>query len=223
MRRDMHEVLIERPRGGWRGDRRVKAWDPAIHEHEDIPKRESTSRHRGGTKHLSDLLGPLRRFLERSVGRRWDDVYSELRQGLSPKSALHMHILDHARFMVNLDGGRWGRFEICPRTGVLRRVCASWRVVRDPDRGDEVSPRRFLLRRLGRPWQRVLAEAGAVGLSREALERLVRVSATRARRGARPGRICARDEAPEGGPARVGAPLGRGVLYVVDGVLGVVP
>ena len=165
MRADMHEVVIERPRNGMRGPRRNKTWNVGVHDHEAIPQRESTSRHRGGTKHLTDLLGPLKRFLDGAVGRPWDDVYSELRSGLSPRSLLHNHILEHVRSMVGLDGYRWGRFEICPRTGVLKRRVGSWRALRDPERGDHVSPRTFLLRRVGRPWVDVAAALVRAGAS----------------------------------------------------------
>ena len=222
MRADMHEVVIERPRNGMRGPRRAPRWDLARHEPEQIPQRESTSRHRGGTKHLSDLLGPLKRFLDGAVGRPWDDVYSELRSGLSPRSLLHNHILEHVRSMVGLDGYRWGRFEICPRTGILKRQAGSWRTLRDPARGDHVSPRTFLLRRVGRPWVDVAAALVRAGASERGVANIVSMGAVRVRYGARPGRICAWNAATETSPAGPGAPLQRGALYVEAGVLGVV-
>jgi hypothetical protein len=118
----MHEVVIERPRGGWRVPRRVSRYDWRAHDDEALPKRESTSRHRGGTKWLSDHLGPLRRFLDGAVGRPWDDVYAELRAAVPPRSLLHLHILEHVDRYVGRHPWVPGRYRICPDTGVLLRA-----------------------------------------------------------------------------------------------------
>lgn len=222
MRWDMHEVVIERPRGGPRGPRRGVKWDPRVHDPELIPSRESTSRHRGGTKHLSDVLGPLKRFLDRAVGRPWDDVYSELRAGLSPDSLLHMHILEHLDHMVDRVGRGYGRWRVNPRTGLLERQARAGWTVRDPGRADDVSPRRFLLRRVGRFWADVLKEAERAGLSEFGMGRLVRTEVVRVRHGARPGRVHSLIPATALQEARTGAPLPRGALYVEGGLLKVV-
>lgn len=223
MRWDMHEVVIERPRCGPRGRRRGVKWDLRSHDPELIPTRESTSRHRGGTKHLSDVLGPLKRFLDGAVGRPWDDVYSELRAGLSPDSLLHNHILEHVRGMVGLDGRGWNLWRVCPRTGRLERQDRRGWTVRDPGRADDVSPRRFLLRRVGSPWAEVLKDLERAGGSANRVAYLVRTEVVRVRRGARPGRVHALIAATALQEARTGAPLPRGVLYVEDGLLKVVP
>lgn len=96
MRRDMDKVLCERPRSRPRFKRRSLYRGPL----EDAPRFESSSRERGGDKELSEHLGPLRRWLVRQVGRHWDDVYADLRANISPKSAVQMHIWDHARHFV---------------------------------------------------------------------------------------------------------------------------
>ena len=129
MRRDMSRVLVERPRyhGGPR--RRGRKVDLEL-----LPLREPMSPGRGGTKSLSDYLSPLRRLIERRVGRRWDDVYSEIRRHIRATSATQLHVLQHLERMVErrtvvLDGkvcrpdGRpvWAEFYVCPETGRLRR------------------------------------------------------------------------------------------------------
>ena len=140
MRPDMDKVLCERPRRGARLKRRRRYRGPF----EDAPHFESTSRKRGGSKHLGEHLGPLRRWLVRQVGRHWDDVYADLRSNISPNSAVQMHIWFHAeQYVVRhvvLDGGvprhamdeygrtgrvlqgRWTPVFVCPRTGILRRA-----------------------------------------------------------------------------------------------------
>ena len=138
MRADMAKVLCERPRGGLR--RRRRGYQGPI---EDAPNFESTRRRRDGTKHLNEHLGPLRRWLLAQVGRRWDDVYSELRARISPRNAVQMHIWQHAADYVErqvvlrgqiphhptrvryrdgttrLDARRCPVY-VCPRTGMLR-------------------------------------------------------------------------------------------------------
>lgn len=210
MRPDMHEVVIERPRYG-SGDRSIKdrwRWDG---DEEACPSRLSFRRRAThGTKSLSDLLGPLRRFLHSSVGRPWDKVYSDLRAGLSPRSLLHMHILQHVKYMVDLEPNRWSWLYVCPKTGLLRRNEALRRV-RDPDRGDLVTPRRMLLRRVGRPWAVVLAQFKAAD---EELPAMVWRDVKMVQ--GKPHPLFSADGER---PARLGLRLNRGQLYVHDGLL----
>ena len=95
MRKDMFELIIERPRWGrgvppgkGRYATRMKA-DP-----EAAPLKEGM-KFRGRTRELSENFAPLRRFLARRVGRPWDAVWSEIRAHLSPSSAVQKHVFDH--------------------------------------------------------------------------------------------------------------------------------
>jgi hypothetical protein len=99
---------------------------------------------RGQTKSLNENLAPLRRFLERRVGRPWNSVWSEMREFLSPSSTVHNHVFIHVwqfveRNPVIIDGiphrpeasgprrdkywplsnYRCHGFYVCPRTGLL--------------------------------------------------------------------------------------------------------
>ncbi len=62
----------------------------------DMPFRVSI-----GEKHKStsfdDNLAPLLRYLQQSVGRRWDDVYAELSQKLDRSTVTGLHVFDHLR------------------------------------------------------------------------------------------------------------------------------
>lgn len=112
MRSDMKYVLIERPRaGGWAETRktggkiRVEDLDD---ENDTIRpdasvKRLPTSRLRvygHAAKELTDLIGPLRRWVEAQVGRRWDEVYSEACQTLDRRSTMGNHVFEHLLRMV---------------------------------------------------------------------------------------------------------------------------
>ncbi len=144
MRSDMDKVLVERPRGGagyaGKGYRKELQRTPP----EEWRGREGMkARWRGGSKHFSDHLGPLSRFLLSNVGRPWDLVYSEICEGTRRGFPVREHFLVHVfqfveRSAILVDGvpchGRGNAYGtplsnyggrslyICPRTGLLRRV-----------------------------------------------------------------------------------------------------
>lgn len=150
MRKDMFEIIIERPRLGAGGSGKGRYTTKRRTDPEALPTKEPMW-FRGQTKCLNENLAPLLRFLQRRVGRPWDAVWSELREFLSPKSTVQKHVFDHVwqfveRNPVFIDGiphrpeasgsGRdkywplssygWRGFYICPRTGLLRVAKADY-------------------------------------------------------------------------------------------------
>lgn len=160
MRKDMAKVVTERPRDGhearsMKTGRRL-SWneiDDAIMTSDGPdeaiiaggPSRHPISRRRQygwDSKSFTDVLGPLRGYLRKQVGRRWDAVFSELSQTLDRRSITGQHIWDHVQWEVSLyvqiaaDGRVWsrggrrymatliplghGRLYVDPRDGVLR-------------------------------------------------------------------------------------------------------
>jgi hypothetical protein len=140
----MHKVVIERPR-----------WNPGRGKHgrranlpyDLLPKFEGIKRPHVNRKGLTDLLGPLRRWLQAQVGRPWNDIYSEACAVIKPDSIIRSHIKTHLlefveryAFMQNgqiyvLDtfpgGGPTPLFERCrrnirffvhPETGLLQVI-----------------------------------------------------------------------------------------------------
>jgi hypothetical protein len=141
MRSDMFEVIIERPRWGSRWKRQKGRHGEPLRVQEG-PTWEPVSRGRG-SKHLNENLAPLRRFLERRVGRPWDAVRSEVSSILNVRSAVQEHVIGHVKEMVEenailVDGVphhaphvgwrglapivayRRSGFYVCPETGILR-------------------------------------------------------------------------------------------------------
>lgn len=51
-------------------------------------------------KEFSDLLGPLRKYLRKQVGRPWDKIYSEMNQSLDKRTVAGLHIWDHVLLEV---------------------------------------------------------------------------------------------------------------------------
>lgn len=141
MRSDMRKVIVERPRrGSWKPNektaRRLSAAETvaAATDPDDFdggPRRPHFER----GKHLNENLAPLRRYLEKQVGRPWDKVYGEVLQGIDTRSAIGLHVLQHVPDFVWIEtmlvNGqvvclRWNGAHpvsglyVDPRTGLLR-------------------------------------------------------------------------------------------------------
>ena len=88
----MHKVVVERPRwspGRGKNGRRANLPD------ELLPKFEGIKRPHSCRKGLTDLLGPLRRWLQAQVGRSWNDIYSEACAVIKPHSIIRPHVKTH--------------------------------------------------------------------------------------------------------------------------------
>jgi len=134
MREDMAHVIVERPRiidGRPRKGR--------IRTLEEYPKQlgmRRSQRERGGYKALNENLAPLRRFLERQVGRPWDKVFSEIAERLRADSTVQQHVRDHLKDFVATrprkgvstwyrrgDDAQWHQpLYVDPRDGILKRT-----------------------------------------------------------------------------------------------------
>ena len=135
----MHKVVVERERHG--STQRNRKWGQRLAfvpdaDYDDQPKFVSSSRGRQYGHHhkwFSDVLGPLEGFLRGNLGRPWDKVFSELRQGLDVRKVTGRHIFEHLEWMVETDcwigadrkvyapsqGWEVSGFYVHPRTGLL--------------------------------------------------------------------------------------------------------
>lgn len=102
MRQDMGKVITERERHG--SDRPNLKTGCSIHwkgfdADYDLPRYQSSSPSRQygpeGAKEFTDVLGPLRRWVGKQVGRPWNKVYSEICQVIDKRKVTHAHVLDH--------------------------------------------------------------------------------------------------------------------------------
>jgi hypothetical protein len=143
----LSEVVIERPRHGWRISLKKycgyrKQLDKLTQEaSEDGLFRPYLIKPRNKTKSLSDHLGPLRRYLHAKVGQPWNDVYSELCRRLDTSTLAGQHVLSHVWGYVErhvelregipyhktswggvqrpLTSGYYGQLYVHPETGIL--------------------------------------------------------------------------------------------------------
>lgn len=106
MRSDMAKVVTERPRRGHGNP--SKKWGRRLgkseYDAEDHgPMRAPLARHHQygwNAKDFADLLGPLRRYLRKQVGRPWNKIWSEITRTLDNRSLSGQHIFDHIRWEV---------------------------------------------------------------------------------------------------------------------------
>jgi hypothetical protein len=144
----MAKVIVERPRKKGCSWHKPKGYRRRLRRYGDDgpPAREGIQAcWQGRTKYLNEHLGPLRRYLDKQVGRPWDKVFSEICAHIDRNNAVQDHVRDHvAEYVVThvilIDGvpcdGAGGRtygqplhrlryrgyWYVCPHTGLLRRV-----------------------------------------------------------------------------------------------------
>lgn len=100
------EIVIERPRVGTRiNQKKVTGYKKTLYKLtqeaiEDELIRPHIIKNRWRTKHFSDNLSPLRRWLRSKVGLHWDIVYSELSQKIETKTLAGQHLLFHLLALV---------------------------------------------------------------------------------------------------------------------------
>lgn len=134
MRNDMAKVIVERPRVPAFNQRKGRP-----QRLDDLPSREGLRRAaslRGDRKELNENLAPLRRYLERQVGRPWNKVYSEIAAGLRADNVVQQHVRNHVHDFVAVKpqrlnhgwrsfGGQtlwWQPLYVNPLTGLLCRT-----------------------------------------------------------------------------------------------------
>jgi hypothetical protein len=100
----MQKVIVERPRWGSRMRNKkthLRVRPAEVTEGFDSgPRRASSAM---SDKWFSEHLNPLRRYLEKQVGRPWDKVYSEISQRLDTRSVVGQHVLVHLWEFVSKD------------------------------------------------------------------------------------------------------------------------
>ena len=110
MRDDMAKVVTERPRRGHANASRktsgprIRRFDPS--QEYDEPTRLPVARGRQygyDAKEFSDLINPLRRFLQSCIGTPWAKVHSELSRKLDRRSVAGSHIWDHIMWEIETD------------------------------------------------------------------------------------------------------------------------
>jgi hypothetical protein len=101
MREDMDKVLVERPRlGGGRARKGRNPRDPELLPRFQGLRRQA--REHGGYKQLNENLAPLRRYLERQLGRPWNTVHGEMRARIDSGNTVQAHILTHIDQFITL-------------------------------------------------------------------------------------------------------------------------
>lgn len=145
----MSKVIVERPRrgGGFTRKGRKPRDSDLLVDHEGM-RVPHVRRYNG--KQLNENLAPLYRFLHSRLGRRWDDVYSEICENIRVTSTVQEHIRVHIQMMVTTqiwiddDGEPWDmigrpsmlgnsahvKYWVDPRDGLLKKNTAkTWKQI----------------------------------------------------------------------------------------------
>ncbi len=144
MRHDMHAVLMVSP-----SRKKCAPKGVAVCEVEEAPIRQKMRHNKGGKRKNYGRYNPLRAYLAKQVGRRWDDVFSEICANNDYRSQSQFDLRQKVGHMVEtnvilIDGEPYdstgvysiwyNNFWVHPETGVLmassekkRRGCHGWR------------------------------------------------------------------------------------------------
>jgi hypothetical protein len=148
MRADMFKVVVERPRWGASHAPPVKLKKDRDPDRKFIGLKRHVKEHAPYYKALNENLAPLVRFIRKQVGRRWDDVFSEICAHLDTGSTVKMHVRTHLKdfVMIKISRGRngellhdgriieaggrnrfWPEFYVDPDDGLLKDGAMFWR------------------------------------------------------------------------------------------------
>lgn len=137
MRADMFKVIVERPRRGSRYAPAVKLKKDR-NPYKQIGLKRHVREKNIISKGLNENLAPLVRFIQRRVGRRWDDVFGEICAGLDTGSTVKMHVREHLGDFVLIGIARGRHGELLHEGRVIRpdrRNCRGSEYYVDPDDG----------------------------------------------------------------------------------------
>ena len=151
MRPDMSKVIVERPRIGHSARYSKPGRTRVITDDDGAPLRAREPAGREPrTKSLNENLAPLKRYLDKQVGRPWNKVFSEIAEHLKSTSTVQQHVRDHLEDFVAIhtmmvDGEvhvqskygairplalDWSLYFVHPKTGLLKRNPKSRRLLR---------------------------------------------------------------------------------------------
>jgi len=147
MREDMATVVTERPRAGLRFKAPKglkKQYERELRDECESKREKIRQKWQVGYegKQFTDVLGPIYGYILKQVGRRWDDVYSEICKNLPNNSLNTSHVRGHIEDFVEvkvilIDGvpydtrgvspisnyGRWPfAFYVHPVTNILCKL-----------------------------------------------------------------------------------------------------
>ncbi|MDX1986121.1 MAG: hypothetical protein SFV17_05500 [Candidatus Obscuribacter sp.] len=151
MREDMKYLMLDRPRVNHKNrqckgeKRKAQRGLEFLPLHEPMKRRFDFHCRNKGTrlvgredhrKQFSDYYAPILRFLRSRVGRKWDDVNSEIRREADSKTVLGFHLVFHVKCLVRrsvylVDGRAYstkhneltkGEFYVHPDSGLLCQV-----------------------------------------------------------------------------------------------------
>jgi hypothetical protein len=150
MKKDFAKIVTERPRTQSgdktlvRNTRRTNRQKVKNGNDEDFRIKEPMSKNRG-SKEFTDVLGPIKKYLRKQLGRPWNKIYSEFCEHFKKTSVSQSHLLDHVSWYVEQnvfyltengkkipytsqgyrlteENSTYPQFYVCPETGLLKEA-----------------------------------------------------------------------------------------------------
>jgi hypothetical protein len=114
MRNDIAKIITERERRSnhWTSKRdkgvykkrRNRFAEDDIDKLDSLPRKESTFFHnRNNYKGQTDHLSPLKGFFRKNLGKKWDDIFSEISSVVSKKTRTDLHVFEHISDFVEMN------------------------------------------------------------------------------------------------------------------------
>ena len=106
-------------------------------------------------KEFSDHISPLKRWLNKQVGRPWNSIWSEICKAVDGRDVIGKHLLDHVKAEVELESHwSWGWFSkplFVDKKGFLRaRKQKKW--PKRPEIPSKITQDGRIYRRIGKNW-----------------------------------------------------------------------
>ena len=124
----MSKIIVERPRFDHRGRGARPGRSRVVVDDDGAPLRaREPVRRAPRTKSLNENLAPLKRYLDRQVGRPWNKVFSEIAQHLKPSSTVQQHVRDHLDDFVAIRTSMVdGEVHVQSRHGAIHPLAQDW-------------------------------------------------------------------------------------------------
>jgi hypothetical protein len=161
----MKDVIIETGRHAWYGSRKREesklATDLSREDLDEIEAPRRGPKSNWKDKSFGDRLMPLYRFLEKNVGKPWDDVYSELCQRADKRSIRGFHLRQHVEQYVATNLGdpyqQYSQFRV-DDNGILQRgyTYSKWQRKSESDPDVKRIDQNTELRRIDGVWYKIV-------------------------------------------------------------------
>jgi len=131
MRKDFSKILTEQPRYGSSSCFGEVRHCKVFNRDDDYLHREGMKNRYGVAKAprktFGEFLSPLRRYLFKQIGRKWDDVYGEIKNNFDTRKVTNQHIFEHIYDFIQIKDLFYDESGVLCIRGRYGRPCEEWK------------------------------------------------------------------------------------------------